>query len=280
MTERAARAASFLPAGPLALFGLYLIVMLVQAALLAPSGRSDDLETLLLAQSLEWGYHAKNPPAFYWLAHGVMAATGPSLPVDLRAAARRHLRDGGRALRAGAAGAARPAARGLRRLRRARHAALPLVPDVPPDQHRAGAGAGAGAGARGPEPARARERRRLCARRAGGRARAARALQLPAARRRAARRRAHAPRVAPAADAPADAGGGGGGGGAGRPARGLGDRQRRDARRPRRGAARRRSPLCGAGRGRASPVSSRPPPASSPPSGSSPSSASPAPSGR
>ena len=33
------------------------------------------------------------------------------------------------------------------------------------------------------------------------------------------------------------------------PARGLGDRQRRDARRPRRGAARRRSPLCGAGRG-------------------------------
>ena len=81
MTERTARAASFLPAGPLALFGLYLIVMLVQAALLAPSGRSDDLETLLLAQSLEWGYHAKNPPAFYWLAHGVMAATGPSLPV-------------------------------------------------------------------------------------------------------------------------------------------------------------------------------------------------------
>ena len=55
--------------------------MLVQGALLAPSGRSDDLETLLLAQSLEWGYHAKNPPAFYWLAHGVMAATGPSLPV-------------------------------------------------------------------------------------------------------------------------------------------------------------------------------------------------------
>ena len=81
MTERAARAASFLPAGPLALFGLYLVVMLVQAALLAPSGRSDDLETLLLAQSLEWGYHAKNPPGFYWLAHGVMAATGPSLPV-------------------------------------------------------------------------------------------------------------------------------------------------------------------------------------------------------
>ena len=81
MTERTARAASFLPAGPLALFGLYLVVMLVQSALLAPSGRSDDLETLLLAQSLEWGYHAKNPPAFYWLAHGVMAATGPSLPV-------------------------------------------------------------------------------------------------------------------------------------------------------------------------------------------------------
>ena len=55
--------------------------MLIQAALLAPSGRGDDLETLLLAQSLDWGYHAKNPPGFYWLAHAVMAATGPSLPV-------------------------------------------------------------------------------------------------------------------------------------------------------------------------------------------------------
>ena len=55
--------------------------MLVQAALLAPSGRSDDLETLLLAQSLEWGYQAKNPPGFYWLAHAVMTVTGPSLPV-------------------------------------------------------------------------------------------------------------------------------------------------------------------------------------------------------
>ena len=144
MTERAARAASFLPAGPLALFGLYLIVMLVQAALLAPSGRSGDLETLLLAQSLEWGYHAKNPPAFYWLAHGMMAATGPSLPViyALRLA-------GIFAMVAGLYALARqvqpdPLLAAVRRLRRARHAALPLVPDVPPDQHRAGAGAGAG----------------------------------------------------------------------------------------------------------------------------------------
>lgn len=81
MPEPAARPAAFFPAGPLVFFGLYLVVMLVQAALLAPSGRSDDLETLLLAQSLEWGYQAKNPPGFYWLAHAVMALTGPSLPV-------------------------------------------------------------------------------------------------------------------------------------------------------------------------------------------------------
>ena len=76
-----ARSSASAPTGPLILFGLYLVVMLTQAALLAPSGRSDDLETLLLAQSLEWGYHAKNPPGFYWLAHAVMAPTGPSLPV-------------------------------------------------------------------------------------------------------------------------------------------------------------------------------------------------------
>jgi 4-amino-4-deoxy-L-arabinose transferase-like glycosyltransferase len=76
-----ARFSTFAPTGPLLLLGLYLMAMLVQTALLAPSGRSDDLETLLLAQSLAWGYHAKNPPGFYWLAHGVMALTGASLPV-------------------------------------------------------------------------------------------------------------------------------------------------------------------------------------------------------
>ena len=81
MNEHAARALPFAPRGPLILLGVYLVAMLVQAALLAPSGRSDDLETLLLAQSLEWGYQAKNPPGFYWLAHAVMTATGPSLPV-------------------------------------------------------------------------------------------------------------------------------------------------------------------------------------------------------
>jgi 4-amino-4-deoxy-L-arabinose transferase-like glycosyltransferase len=76
-----ARSSALVPTGPLLLLGLYLLGMLVQAALLAPSGRSDDLETLLLSQSLAWGYQAKNPPGFYWLAHGAMALTGPSLPV-------------------------------------------------------------------------------------------------------------------------------------------------------------------------------------------------------
>ena len=51
-------------------------------------------------------------------------------------------------------------------------AALPLVPDVPPDQHHAGAGAGAGGGAgRCCERARSAERWRLRAARARGRAR-------------------------------------------------------------------------------------------------------------
>ena len=40
----------------LGLLVLYFAVMTLEGALLATSGRSDDLETLLLSQSLEWGY--------------------------------------------------------------------------------------------------------------------------------------------------------------------------------------------------------------------------------
>jgi 4-amino-4-deoxy-L-arabinose transferase-like glycosyltransferase len=69
------------PAALLALLALYLAVMAVQASLLAPSGRSDDIETLLLSQSLAWGYEPKNPPAFYWLAWAATHAMGPGLPV-------------------------------------------------------------------------------------------------------------------------------------------------------------------------------------------------------
>ena len=69
------------PVWALVLLGLYFLVMTLQAALLAPSGRSDDIETLLLSQSLEWGYESKNPPAFYWLAWGATTLLGPSLPV-------------------------------------------------------------------------------------------------------------------------------------------------------------------------------------------------------
>jgi 4-amino-4-deoxy-L-arabinose transferase-like glycosyltransferase len=68
------------PAWLLGGLALYLALMAVQASLLAPSGRSDDLETLLLAQSLEWGYEAKNPPAFYWVAHVATELAGPTLP--------------------------------------------------------------------------------------------------------------------------------------------------------------------------------------------------------
>jgi 4-amino-4-deoxy-L-arabinose transferase-like glycosyltransferase len=58
--------------------GAYFVLMTLQAALLAPSGRSDDTETLLLSQSLEWGYESKNPPAFYWLAWVATTVFGPS----------------------------------------------------------------------------------------------------------------------------------------------------------------------------------------------------------
>ena len=69
------------PARVLAALALYLALMALQASLLAPSGRSDDIETLLLSQSLAWGYEAKNPPAFYWLAWAATHAAGPGLPV-------------------------------------------------------------------------------------------------------------------------------------------------------------------------------------------------------
>ena len=69
------------PPALLGLLALYLAVMALQASLLAPSGRSDDIETLLLSQSLAWGYEAKNPPAFYWLAWAATHAAGPGLPV-------------------------------------------------------------------------------------------------------------------------------------------------------------------------------------------------------
>ena len=69
------------PARVLAALALYLALMALQASLLAPSGRSDDIETLLLSQSLAWGYESKNPPAFYWLAWAATHAAGPGLPV-------------------------------------------------------------------------------------------------------------------------------------------------------------------------------------------------------
>ncbi len=77
----AAPAFGLTPARVLVALGLYLALMAVQASWLAPSGRSDDIETLLLSQSLAWGYEAKNPPAFYWLAWLATGIAGPGLPV-------------------------------------------------------------------------------------------------------------------------------------------------------------------------------------------------------
>lgn len=45
---------------------------------LLPGGRTDDSEALYLAQSLAWGYEAKNPPLFYWLTWVLTQFTGPS----------------------------------------------------------------------------------------------------------------------------------------------------------------------------------------------------------
>lgn len=70
-----------LPLLPLLLLGAYVLVMLVVAAVMVPSGRSDDLEALLFGQSFAWGYQAKNPPGFFWLVHLAGLASGPSLPL-------------------------------------------------------------------------------------------------------------------------------------------------------------------------------------------------------
>jgi 4-amino-4-deoxy-L-arabinose transferase-like glycosyltransferase len=56
---------------------LYFAVMAAASAMLVTSGRSDDAESLLLTQSLQWGYESKNPPGFYWLTYLVMQVTGP-----------------------------------------------------------------------------------------------------------------------------------------------------------------------------------------------------------
>lgn len=69
------------PRHVVAALAVYLAVMAVQASFLATSGRSDDIETLLLSQSLAWGYESKNPPAFYWVAWGATHLFGAGLPV-------------------------------------------------------------------------------------------------------------------------------------------------------------------------------------------------------
>ena len=190
--------------------------MTLQAALLAPSGRSDDLETLLLSQSLEWGYEAKNPPAFYWLAWGATVLFGPSLPVIYGLRLAGVFAGFARALRDRTPGPARPAARRLRRARDARDPAFPLVPAQLPDQYLVRPGAGAARGARAPAPARPPRLGRLRAPRRAARARDAHPLQLRDLRRRARHGGAVGPGLArppaPAAGArdgsgrPADAG--------------------------------------------------------------------------
>lgn len=64
---------------PLLLLGLYCTLMALQLVVLAPSGRADDTEALLLSQALRLGYESKNPPLFYWLAHFASEATGTGL---------------------------------------------------------------------------------------------------------------------------------------------------------------------------------------------------------
>lgn len=63
---------------PRALITAYFAVMTLQLSIVRGGGRTDDTETMLLAQSLEWGYEAKNPPLFYWLAWLADQVAGPS----------------------------------------------------------------------------------------------------------------------------------------------------------------------------------------------------------
>jgi len=67
------------PRAVVAILAVYFAVMAVALAVFAPSGHFDDTVALQDAQSFQWGYEAKSPPLFVWLARAMMLATGPRI---------------------------------------------------------------------------------------------------------------------------------------------------------------------------------------------------------
>lgn len=61
------------------ILALYFAAMTVALAVLTPSGHFDDTVAFEDAQSFQWGYEAKSPPLFVWLARALMLLTGPRI---------------------------------------------------------------------------------------------------------------------------------------------------------------------------------------------------------
>jgi len=59
----------------------YLGILFILRIVLFPGASEDDAETLFLAQSLEGGYKAGQPPLYTWLTYGLTQMFGPALPV-------------------------------------------------------------------------------------------------------------------------------------------------------------------------------------------------------
>ncbi len=67
------------PSAVVVILAVYFSVIAVGLSVLTPSGHFDDTIILGDAQSFQWGYEAKSPPLFAWLARALMLVTGPRL---------------------------------------------------------------------------------------------------------------------------------------------------------------------------------------------------------
>jgi 4-amino-4-deoxy-L-arabinose transferase-like glycosyltransferase len=69
------------PSAIIFILAVYFSMIALGLSVLTPSGHFDDTIVLKDAQSFQWGYEAKSPPLFAWLARTVMLLTGPRLEV-------------------------------------------------------------------------------------------------------------------------------------------------------------------------------------------------------
>jgi hypothetical protein len=77
--DRARWAWTWSPRGTLALLLLWASVHVLLRLLLPSALTADDAREAVLAQSLQWGYQARQPPLYNWLAWGAFRLLGPGL---------------------------------------------------------------------------------------------------------------------------------------------------------------------------------------------------------